>query len=67
MQDLNTKEPSMAILSYRSNRFSRSYNYNLPEYRNPAPRGHKSRISVVVPATHERAPQERGNGNDAKR
>lgn len=54
----------MAILSYRSNRFSRSYNYNLPEYRNPAPRGHKSRISVVVPATHERAPQEQGNRND---
>jgi hypothetical protein len=57
----------MAMLTSRSHRFTRSHNYNLPEYRNPAPRGQKSRISVVVPATHERAPHQRRAGNDVQR
>jgi hypothetical protein len=56
----------MAMLSSRSHRFTRSHNYNLPEYRNPAPRGQKSRISLVVPATHERTPSQRASRNDVQ-
>lgn len=54
----------MAILSSRSNRFVRSFNYTLPEYQPSSPRGQKSRISLVVPATHERQPVERARRSE---
>ncbi len=57
----------MAMLSSRSRRFTQSFNYNLPEYRQSAPRGQKTGISVVVPATHERTPEQRGNRSENKR
>ncbi len=57
----------MAMLSNRSRRFTRSFNYNLPEYRQAAPRGQKTGISVVVPATHERTPDQRNNPSEHKR
>ncbi len=61
-----SREPIMAMLSSKSSRFTRSFNYTMPEYRNPRPQAHKSRISVVVPATHERAPQSKANRTDSR-
>lgn len=57
----------MAMISTRSRRFARSFNYNLPEYRQATRRGQKTGISVVVPATHERTPEQRGNRSENKR
>jgi hypothetical protein len=54
----------MAILSSRSHRFVRSFNYSMPEYQPSSPRGQKSRISLVVPATHERQPAERARRSE---
>jgi hypothetical protein len=63
---INEKEPIMAMLSSKSHRFIRSYNYTMPEYRPAGPRGQKSRISVVVPATHERRPTERPTRTESR-
>ncbi len=57
----------MAILTSRSHRFARSFNYTMPEYRNAAPSRHKTRIEVVVPATHNRAPEAKGGRKDERR
>jgi len=57
----------MALLRSRSHRFSRNSNYMLQEYRPTAPQGQKDRISVVVPATHERRPDQRASRSDVKR
>lgn len=57
----------MAMLSSKSHRFTRSFNYTMPEYRPSAPRGQKDRISLVVPATHERRPSERPTRSDNRR
>jgi hypothetical protein len=56
----------MAMLSSKSSRFVRSFNYTMPEYRSPRPQSAKSRISVVVPATHERAPSSKAVRTDAR-
>ena len=50
----------MRMLTSRSSRFTRSFNYTMPEYRPAAPRGVKSRISVVAPMGNERASENRG-------
>jgi hypothetical protein len=57
----------MAMLSSKSHRFNRTSNYTLPEYRPSSPRGQKDRISVVVPATHERSPDQRASRSEVKR
>jgi hypothetical protein len=57
----------MAMLSSKSHRFNRTSNYTLPEYRPSSPRGQKDRISVVVPATHERLPDQRASRSEVKR
>jgi hypothetical protein len=50
----------MRMLTSRSSRFTRSFNYTMPEYRPAAPRGVKTRISVVAPMGNERASENRG-------
>jgi hypothetical protein len=50
----------MRMLTSRSSRFTRSFNYTMPEYRPAAPRGIKTRISVVAPMGHERGSDNRG-------
>lgn len=56
----------MAMLISRSHRFSRSSNYTMPEYRPSAPQMRKSRISVVIPATHERMPSHRNQSSEVR-
>jgi hypothetical protein len=46
----------MRKLTSKSSRFARSFNYTMPEYRNLSPKARKSTISVVAPASHNRAP-----------
>lgn len=50
----------MRMLTSRSSRFTRSFNYTMPEYRPASPKGMKTRISVVAPMGHERASENRG-------
>lgn len=56
----------MAMLTSKSHRFSRSFNYTMPEYRPSSPPGRKQRISVVVPATHERLPGNRNQRSEVR-
>jgi hypothetical protein len=51
----------MRMLTSRSSRFTRSLNYTMPEYRPAAPRGVKTRISVVAPLGAERTSENRGS------
>lgn len=46
----------MRKLTSKSSRFARSFNYTMPEYRNSNPKARKSTLSVVAPASHNRAP-----------
>ncbi len=56
----------MAILTSKSHRFSRASNYTMPEYRPSSPQMRKSRISVVIPATHERMPSHRNQRSEVR-
>lgn len=47
----------MRKLTSTSSRFTRSFNYTMPEYRNSNPKARKSTISVVAPASHNRTPE----------
>lgn len=47
----------MRKLTSMSSRFTRSFNYTMPEYRNSNPKARKSTISVVAPASHNRTPE----------
>lgn len=44
----------MRMLSSKSTRFNRSFNYTMPEYRPQGPQSTKTRISVVSPVGHDR-------------
>ncbi len=57
----------MAILTSKSNRFARTLNYTMPEYRAASPSRHKTRIEMVVPATHNRAPEKKGGRQEDRR
>ncbi len=54
----------MGLLMARNSRFSRTITPMMPEYRFTSPRGRKTRVSVVVPATHNRRPDQKGKGSD---
>jgi len=47
----------MRMLSSKSSRFTRSFNYTIPEYRSSSPKARKTTLSVVVPASLNRAPE----------
>lgn len=56
----------MAMLTSKSRRFSRSFNYTMPEYRDSSPRGKKVRMNLAVPATHERRPGDRNQTGETR-
>lgn len=56
----------MAMLTSKSRRFARTFNYTMPEYRDASPRAHKSRITLAVPATHERVPSQRNQRSEVR-
>lgn len=57
----------MRMLTSRSSRFTRSLNYTMPEYRSAAPRGVKTRISVVAPLGNEQRTSECRGSKSARR
>jgi len=40
----------MRMLNSMSSRFSRSFNYTMPEYRPSQPKGAKTRLSLALPS-----------------
>jgi len=50
----------MRRLNSMSSRFNRSFNYTMPEYRTSNPKARKTQITVVAPASHNRAPESKG-------
>ncbi len=54
----------MALLTSRTARFARSFDYKLSELRPTQPTAHKKKISVAVPATHHRGPDQKDGRKD---
>lgn len=56
----------MRKLSSTSSRFTRSFNYTMPEYRASNPKARKTQISVVAPASHNRPPESKGGRSEER-